>query len=116
LISKLVHALPLGDERERRLFDKLAEVIRATVKGNLAVAAVQGTLGGLIFWALGIPGAFLWGVVMTLLSLIPVVGAGLIWLPVAIYLFATGEWVKGLILFGFGAAVIGLVDNVLRPI
>ena len=116
LIGKLVHALPLGDERERRLFDKLAEVIRATVKGNLAVAAVQGTLGGLIFWALGIPGAFLWGVVMTLLSLIPVVGAGLIWLPVAIYLFATGEWVKGLILFGFGAAVIGLVDNVLRPI
>lgn len=116
LISKLVHALPLGDERERRLFDKLAEVTRATVKGNLVVAAVQGTLGGLIFWALGIPGAFLWGVVMTLLSLIPVVGAGLIWLPVAIYLFATGEWVKGLILFGFGAAVIGLADNILRPI
>jgi predicted PurR-regulated permease PerM len=80
------------------------------------VAAVQGTLCGIIFWALSIPGAFLWGVVMTLLSLIPVVGAGLIWGPVAIYLFAIGEWVQGLILAGFGAGVIGLVDNILRPI
>jgi len=98
------------------LFAKFAEVTRATVKGNLVVAAVQGTLGGLIFWVLGIPGAFLWGVVMTLLSLIPVVGAALIWLPVAVYLFATGNWVHGTILFAFGAGVIGLVDNVLRPV
>ncbi|PLW81285.1 AI-2E family transporter [Kineobactrum sediminis] len=116
LVEKLMQALPLDDERERLLFDKFAEVTRATVKGNLVVAAVQGTLGGLIFWALGITGAFLWGVVMTLLSLIPVVGAGLIWLPVAIYLLATGEWLDGLILIVYGAGVIGLVDNILRPI
>ncbi len=102
--------------RESLLFKKFAEVTRATVKGNLVVAAVQGTLGGLIFLALGIPGALLWGVVMTLLSLIPVVGAGLIWAPVALYLFAVGEWVQGLILAAFGAVVIGLVDNILRPI
>lgn len=116
LVDLLVRALPLGDERERLLFAKFAEVTRATVRGNLVVAVTQGALGGIIFWILDIRGALLWGVVMTLLSLIPVVGAGLIWGPVAIYLFAIGEWVQGGILTAFGAGVIGLVDNVLRPI
>lgn len=116
LVRLLVRALPLGDEREKLLFDKLAEVTRATVKGNLVVAVVQGTLGGIIFWLLGIQGAVLWGVIMTLLSLIPVVGAGLIWGPVAVYLFAVGDWIQGLILAGFGAGVIGLADNFLRPL
>lgn len=116
LVALLVRALPIGDDREHLLFVKFAEVARATIKGNLVVAVVQGTLGGFIFWALDIPGAFLWGAVMTLLSLVPVVGAGLILGPVAIYLFAIGEWVQGLILVGFGAGVIGLADNILRPI
>jgi predicted PurR-regulated permease PerM len=116
LVALLLRALPLGDEREKLLFTKFAEVARATVKGTLVVAAIQGTLGGIIFWILGIPAALLWGVVMTLLSLIPLVGAGFIWVPVAIYLFATGNWVQGLILAAFGIGVIGLVDNILRPI
>jgi len=116
LVGYLKRALPMDVDRENLLFTKFAEVTRATVKGNLVVAAVQGTLGGLIFLVLGIPGAFLWGVVMTLLSLIPVVGAGLIWAPVAIYLFAVGERIQGLILVGFGVGVIGLVDNILRPV
>jgi len=116
LVDLLIRALPLGDDCERLLLGKFAEVTRATVKGNLVVATIQGTLGGLIFWLLGLPGPLLWGVVMTLLSLIPVVGAGLIWGPVAIYLMAVGKWVPGLILVAFGAGVIGLVDNILRPI
>lgn len=116
LVDLLMRALPLGDEREHLLFAKFAEVARAMVKGNLVVAVAQGTLGGIIFAILGIPGALLWGVVMTVLSLIPVVGAGLIWGPVAIYLFAVGEWIDGLVLAAFGAGVIGLVDNILRPI
>jgi predicted PurR-regulated permease PerM len=116
LVRLLIRALPLGDDRERQLFSKFAEVTRATVKGNLVVAAVQGTLGGLIFWLLGIPAAFLCGVVMTLLSLIPLVGAGLIWAPVAVYLFAVGDWGQGLVLTVFGVGVIGVVDNILRPI
>lgn len=116
LVRHLIHALPLGDARERLLFAKFAEVTRATVKGNLVVAAVQGALGGFIFWALGINAAFLWGVVMAFVSLLPAVGAALIWAPVAIFFLATGEVVKGLILIAFGAGVIGLVDNVLRPI
>ena len=116
LVDLLVRALPLGDAREHLLFTKFAEVARATVKGNLVVAITQGTLGGIIFWALDIRGPLLWGVVMTLLSLIPVVGAGLIWAPVAIYLFAIGQWIQGTVLVVFGVAVIGLVDNVLRPV
>lgn len=116
IVELLVRALPLGDEREYLLFSKFAEVVRATVKGNLLVAAVQGMLGGFIFWVLDIHGAFLWGVVMTLLSLIPVIGAGLIWGPVAIYLFAIGDWSQGMILVAFGAVVIGLADNILRPL
>lgn len=116
LTRLLIRALPLGDEREHLLFQKFAEVTRATVKGNLVVAIVQGMLGGLAFWALSIPGPFLWGVIMAVLSLIPAVGAGLIWAPVAIYLMATGAWVSGLVLSAFGVLVIGLVDNVLRPV
>ena len=116
LVEMLVRALPLGDERERLLFKKFAEVTRATIKGNLVVAVVQGALGGLIFAILSIPGAVLWGVVMAILSLLPAVGAALIWGPVAIYLFATGELVQGLVLVVYGVVVIGLADNVLRPI
>ena len=116
LVDLMIRALPIGDERERLLFRKFTEVTRATIKGNLVVAAIQGSLGGIIFAILDIPGAVLWGVVMTVLSLIPVVGAGLIWVPVAIYLFAIGQWGEALVLAAFGALVIGLVDNVLRPI
>ncbi|MBN2232378.1 MAG: AI-2E family transporter [Deltaproteobacteria bacterium] len=116
LVDLVVRALPLGDERERLLLGKFAEVSRATVKGSLMVAAVQGMLGGIIFRILGIPGPVLWGVVMILLSLIPMVGSGLIWGPVALYLLATGSWVRGLVLAAFGLGVVGLVDNVLRPV
>ncbi|MDD4836614.1 MAG: AI-2E family transporter [Dethiosulfovibrio sp.] len=116
LVDLTVKALPMGDERERLLLSKFGEVIRATIKGNLLVATVQGFLGGVIFWFLGIHGAFFWGVVMAMMSLIPVVGAGLIWGPVAIYLFAVGSWGQGLTLTLFGIGVIGLVDNLLRPL
>ena len=116
MVAMLIRALPLGDEREKLLFAKFAEVTRATIKGNLLVAITQGALGGLIFWWLGIPGALLWGVVMAVLSLIPAVGAGLIWFPVALYLYAVGDMKEATILILFGVFVIGLVDNLLRPI
>ncbi|PLY00589.1 MAG: AI-2E family transporter [Desulfuromonas sp.] len=116
LVRLLGRALPLGDAREELLFAKFAEVTRATVKGNLVVAAVQGSLGGITFFFLGLPAPLLWGVVMTVLSLIPMVGAGLVWAPVALYLFAVGSWIKGLVLVGVGVGVIGLADNVLRPL
>ncbi|MCK7543896.1 AI-2E family transporter [Marinobacter bryozoorum] len=116
LVDLLIQALPLGDERERLLFAKFAEVTRATVKGNLLIAIIQGALGGLIFWILGITGALLWGVVMAIFSLLPAVGAAVVWVPAAIYLAAVGEYVPAIVLTAFGAIVIGLADNLLRPI
>ncbi|WP_043002961.1 AI-2E family transporter [Comamonas testosteroni] len=116
LVARIWAATPLAPEHKRELATKFITVIRATVKGNLAVAAAQGALGGLIFWILGIQGAVLWAVVMAFLSLLPAVGAGLVWGPVAIYFLATGAITKGLILAAYGVLVIGLVDNVLRPL
>jgi predicted PurR-regulated permease PerM len=109
-------SLPLAPEHTRRLLDQFATVVRATVKGNVAVAFVQGALGWLAFWFLDISAALLWGAVMAVLSLLPAVGAALVWAPVAIYLVTTGSILQGLGLTAWGVLVIGLVDNVLRPI
>jgi predicted PurR-regulated permease PerM len=116
LVRLSVRALPLGDERELLLLNKVSTVIGATVRGNFVVALVQGTLGGLIFWILGIGAPLLWGTTMVFASLIPSVGAALIWAPVSAYLLLSGEFWPGVILIAFGAGVIGLVDNLLRPV
>ncbi|MDD2712219.1 MAG: AI-2E family transporter [Simplicispira sp.] len=116
LSKRMRDAIPLEENHKRNLSQKFTTVIRATVKGNIAVAATQGVLGGFIFWVLDIQGAVLWGVLMAFLSLLPAIGAGLIWIPVAIYFFATGALWQGITLTAFGIGIIGLVDNILRPI
>lgn len=113
--ASIRRAIPLGDMYKQHLITKFTTVVKATVKGNIAVAAVQGMLGGFIFWVLGLQGALLWGVIMAVLSLLPAVGASLIWGPVAIYFLATGAVWQAAVLTVFGAVVIGLADNVLRP-
>ena len=110
------HALPLDAPSKRALFAQFATVIRATVKGNLLVAVIQGALGGLAFWFLDVSGALLWAVLMAFLSLLPAIGAALVWMPVAIYFLAAGAVWQGLALVAWGVLVIGLIDNVLRPI
>jgi predicted PurR-regulated permease PerM len=109
-------AIPLAPEPKAMLLERFTTVIRATVKGNILVAAAQGALGGIAFWVLGVHAPMLWGVVMAFLSLLPAVGAALIWVPVALYLLATGQVWQGFGLIAFGVFVIGLIDNVLRPI
>jgi predicted PurR-regulated permease PerM len=109
-------AIPLKEADKQHLATKFATVVRATIKGNVVIAVVQGTLGGLAFWVLGIQSALLWAVVMALLSLLPAVGAGLVWVPAAIYLLVTGAVWQGIVLIAYGVLVIGLVDNVLRPV
>lgn len=116
LSTRIREAIPLTPVHKRHLFTKFTTVIRATVKGNIAVAAAQGALGGLIFWILGVQGALLWGVLMAFLSLLPAIGAALIWGPVAIYFLATGALWQGFTLIAFCVLVIGLVDNIMRPI
>ena len=110
------HALPLDADAKRALFAKFTTVIRATVKGNILVAAIQGALGGLAFWVLGLNGALLWAVIMAFLSMLPAFGAALVWVPVAGYFFLTGAIWQGVALATWGMLVIGLVDNLLRPI
>jgi predicted PurR-regulated permease PerM len=116
LSARLREAIPLSPQHKRHLISKFTTVIRATVKGNIVVAVTQGTLGGVMFAILGIQGALLWGVLMAFLSLLPAVGASLIWGPVAIYFLITGAVWQGVVLIVFGVFVIGLIDNILRPI
>jgi predicted PurR-regulated permease PerM len=109
-------SMPLSDEYNAQLITRFAAVVRATVKGNIVIAVVQGTIGGVAFWLLGIQGALLWGTLMTFLSLLPAVGAALVWAPAAAYLIVTGAAFKGIALIVVGVLVIGLIDNLLRPI
>lgn len=116
IIASLVRAIPMGDERERRLMVKFAEVSRATVKGTLVVATVQGAIGGVLFAIVGIDAALFWGVIMGVLSLLPAVGASLVWGPAAIVLLVRGQFWQALVVVIGGSIVIGLVDNLLRPV
>ena len=109
------HAVPMAVAHKKELIDKFTTVIRATVKGNLIIAAIQGALGGLAFWFLGVKGALFWAVLMAFLSLLPAVGAGLVWLPVAVYFLLSGAIWQSIALTLYGVLVIGLVDNLLRP-
>jgi len=116
LSRRIRQAIPLSESHKIHLLQKFMAVVRATVKGNVVVAVTQGLLGGLIFWILGIQGVLLWTVLMAFLSLLPAIGAGLVWGPVAIWFLITGALWQGLVLIAYGIIVIGLVDNVLRPI
>jgi predicted PurR-regulated permease PerM len=116
LTAGIARSIPLRREHTDRLLKQFATVVRATVKGNVVVALVQGALGGIAFAVLGVPGAMLWGAVMALLSLLPAVGAALVWGPVAIYFVVSGQLWQAIALTLWGVLAIGLVDNVLRPI
>jgi predicted PurR-regulated permease PerM len=116
LARRIWSAIPLDADSKRDLSVKFATVIRATVKGNILVAAAQGALGGIALWYLGVHGAVVWAVLMAFLSLLPAIGAAIVWLPVAIYFLVTGQVWQGIALIAWGTIVIGLVDNVLRPL
>lgn len=116
VVGLIQRAIPLPMAHRKDLVEKFITVVRATVKGNVLVAVIQGALGGIAFWFLGITGALLWAVLMAFLSLLPAVGAGLVWAPVAIYCLVTGAVWQGIALTAYGVLVIGLVDNLLRPI
>lgn len=116
LSARILQAIPLQQRHKQELFAKFATVVRATVKGNILVALIQGALGGIALAFLGVPGAMLWGAVMALLSLLPAIGAAIVWLPIAIWFLMTGSIWQGLALIAWGVLVIGLVDNLLRPV
>lgn len=115
LSQRIEEAIPLQRAQARKMLSQFVTVVRATVKGNVVVAIIQGALGAIAFWFLEIPGPMLWGAFMALLSLLPAVGAALVWGPVALYKLFTGDLVGGIGLIAWGVLVIGLVDNLLRP-
>jgi predicted PurR-regulated permease PerM len=114
LMRKFISLIPIGDRIEIELFERFTSVARATVKGGLIVAVIQGCIGGLLFWFVGIPAAFLWGMVMIVLSLLPI-GSVLVWAPAAVVLFLQGQTVNAVIVLAVGVLAIGLIDNFLRP-
>lgn len=112
----IARAVPLRADLRTELVSHFTLVVRATMKGSVVIALIQGMIGGVIFWLLGIEGALLWGLLMGFFSLVPAVGTGIIWVPVAIYLFITGAMWQAAVLVGCGLFIIGLIDNILRPI
>ena len=116
MIEKIFYYMPLGHDDEVLLLERLTSVTRATIKGTLVIGIIQGTLSGLAFWAAGIDGAAFWGTIMTVLSIVPGIGAALVWVPAVIYLYITGQSLAATLLLIWCAAVVGTIDNLLRPI
>jgi predicted PurR-regulated permease PerM len=106
---------PLSRAEMDQIFAQAADTIHATVYGTVVVACVQGALGGLMFWWLNLPTPLLWGLVMGLLAVVPVLGAFVVWLPAAAYLALNGNWTDAIILALWGAGVVGTIDNILYP-
>jgi predicted PurR-regulated permease PerM len=107
--------MPLRRLEQDRMLGKFVSVTRATLKGTLLIGVLQGGLSGIAFWVVGIQGALLWGVLMVILSVLPVVGGALVWVPAAIGLAITGHWPQAIGLVAFCSIVVGSIDNLLRP-
>jgi predicted PurR-regulated permease PerM len=116
VLRSIQSLVPLSQKEVVKVFDRVRSMVYATIYGTLVVAGIQGALGGLMFWILGLPGPLLWGVVMGLLAIVPILGAFIIWVPAAIFLAMEGSWAKALILAVWGTVVVGLIDNLLYPI
>jgi predicted PurR-regulated permease PerM len=116
ILEKIFYYLPLSDEDEVLMLQRFTSITRATVKGTLVIGIIQGALAGFAVWVAGIDGSAFWGTIMAILSIVPGIGAALIWVPAVIYLIVTGQVLAGLLLFAWCAAVVGTVDNILRPI
>ena len=115
LLQRILAYLPLTEADKQRMVEKFISVTRATLKGTVLIGVAQGMLGGLAFWAVGFDGAIFWGIVMTVLSIVPGIGGALVWVPAVIILVATGAIARGIALAAFCGLVVGSVDNLLRP-
>jgi predicted PurR-regulated permease PerM len=108
--------VPLSEAETTEVYARVADTLHATLYGTLVVALVQGALGGLMFWWLGLPAPLVWGMVMALLAVVPILGAFVVWVPAAVFLALEGQWGKALLLTGWGGLVIALIDNLLYPV
>jgi predicted PurR-regulated permease PerM len=115
LVRRVMYLSPLRDSHEKMLIEKFISMSRATMKGTLVIGIVQGGLGGILFAAVGIPSAVVWGVVMMFLSLIPMFGTGLVWLPAGVIMLLMGHVWQGVTILAVGVGVISVIDNFLKP-
>lgn len=111
----LLRLSPLKNDHEKLLATKFVSISRATLRGTLVVGTIQGLLGGVAFWIVGVPSPAIWGLMMVLLSMIPMIGSALIWVPTALILLLIGDIWQGVFLLAFGFGVISIIDNILRP-
>jgi predicted PurR-regulated permease PerM len=116
ILRALRSLVPLSEAETDEVFLRVTDTVYATIYGTLVVAMVQGASGGLMFWWLGLPAPLLWGVVMALLAIVPILGPFVVWVPAAIFLALEGSWGKALILTAWGMGVISLIDNLLYPV
>lgn len=115
IVKRLPAALPVSAQQGEAIIARTQKVVSASVYGVVTIAALQGLLGGFAFWLLGLPSPVLWAVLMTFLCMIPIAGSFLVWLPLSIYLMASGHWIKAVLLILWGALVVSTIDNFLRP-
>lgn len=115
LLDALKSLIPVSDGDKEKILARNRTVITATFTGGVSVGAAQGVLGGLGFWSLGLSSPILWGFMMFIMSFLPSIGTALIWAPAAVYLFLSGHYIKGIILLVWGLFIVGLADNILRP-
>ncbi len=116
IMQYIQRLLPLGDDRENRLFGRFAKTTRAVIRGTILIGILQGVMGGILFALVGIDAAVLWGVLMAILSVIPGMGPAIIWLPAGILLILGGSVFEGLVVLLGGTLVVGLIDNAVRPV
>jgi predicted PurR-regulated permease PerM len=115
MLTSVFDHVPLRGAEKQQVKDRFVSMTRATIKGTIVIGIIQGSLSGLAFWIVGIPDALFWTVVMAVLSILPVVGGALVWVPACIFLLATGQVWQGVLLAAFCSLIVGSVDNVLRP-
>tara|TARA_Y100000310_G_scaffold345145_1_gene462172 strand:- start:232 stop:1269 length:1038 start_codon:yes stop_codon:yes gene_type:complete len=115
LTEKIKDHIPLRDKQKEELSDRFSSVIYASIYGIIVTAFVQGAMGALGFWIFGVESPILWGLVMTVLAILPFLGAFLVWLPAAIFKLAIGDTFNGLGIFFFGIFIISTIDNLIRP-
>jgi len=114
-LKKIMTLSPLKNDHDKLLIEKFISISRATLKGTMVIGVIQGLLGGVTFWIAGVPSPAIWGVVMVLFSIIPMIGSTLIWLPAGIIMLLIGNIWEGVFILAMGAGVISVVDNILRP-
>lgn len=115
IVKRLPEIMPIEKEQTTALLDKISNSINASIYGTLFIAAIQGTMGGLMLWILGVPSPVIFGVLMMILAILPMGGTGFVWVPIVIVFIILGDYTKAVILTAYGLLAIGMIDNFLMP-